>query len=259
VTEVTTVAKKIVGSKSGSKVHAQVNVDSNVGSDATTVANGSEVAATKEVKASAATPVVTKASPLADRVTYAVALLQEASDVLALTAPALTAAQRKGMGKLRKGGEKFIPEIAQIAQTWNVQIRTQPTAAMTSAIQLATTLTPLIGLMVGFLREVQDVGFEAESESWLTATALYSVLKRMSKKDPKLKAQLAPMAEFFAYRHPVVAKAAAEKKPGKESRRKAKVVAQAETLVAEESAATTAAATPATSTNGVAVTPVAHS
>jgi hypothetical protein len=257
VTEVTTVAKKIVGSKSGSKVQAQGYVDS----EATTVANGSEVDSTKEVKANAATPVVTAASPLVDRVAHVVALLQEASDVLALTAPALTAAQRMGMNKLRKGGEKFIPEIAQIAQTWNVQIRTQPTAAMTSAIQLATTLTPVISALVGFLRETEDVGSEAEGEAWSTASALYAVLKRMSKKDPKLKAQLAPMAAFFAYRHPVVAKAAADerKKTGKESRRSAKVAAAAETLVAKESTATTGATTPATSTNGVAETPVAHS
>ncbi len=242
-------AKKTIGSK----VHADVTVNGNVEESAATAA------ATKEVTAVAATSPVTKASPLADRVAHGVALIQEAIDLLALKAPALTAAQRKGMNKLRKGGDKWIPEIAQIAQTWEVQLRTQPTAAMTSAIALATTLQPIIGLLVGFLQETQDVGFQAESESWSTAVALYSVLKRMSKKDPKLKAQLAPMTEFFAYRHPVVAAAAAAAKPTKTSRRKAKVVAEAEAIVAEQTTTATSAATPVTAANGATATPAVHS
>jgi hypothetical protein len=258
-TEVATMTKKTVGSKA----NAEVNVSGDVAPTAATTAP--VAAATKEVKATAATTTVTKASPLSDRVAQALSLIQEAADLLALQAPALTATQRKGMNRVRKGGDKLIPQLAQIAQTWSVQIRTQPTAAMTSAMQLATTLQPLIGVLVGFLQETQDVEFQAESDSWSTAIALYSVMKRMSKKDPKLKAQLAPMAEFFKYRHPLVAATTAAAKEGKPptktARRDAKALANAEAMVAENAAATAAAtpATPATAANGATATPAVHS
>jgi hypothetical protein len=184
----------------------------------------------------AAAAAVTTASPLADRVAQAIVLIKAAIALLALNAPALTAAQRKSMEKLRKGGDRYIPQLAQIATSFSVQIRTQPTATMLSAIQLATELQPLITTLAGFLQEVQDTGFQAQSDSWSTATTLYSVLKRMSRKDPSLKTQLAPVSTFFAFRRPVTTAKPAAAKPGKESRRDAKEVAKAEEVVAEKAA-----------------------
>ena len=69
---------------------------------------------------------VTTASPIADRVAQAIAYIQLATAVLALDAPALTTKQRRALGTVKKGGEKFIPQIGQLAQQWSVQIRTQP-------------------------------------------------------------------------------------------------------------------------------------
>jgi hypothetical protein len=166
---------------------------------------------TTETKPADATPVpaaapvtasVTTASPLAERVAQAMVYIKMAIAILALDAPALTVAERRGFAKLRKGGEKFIPQIAAIATSWLVQIRTQPTAAMLAATQTAATLEPLATLLAGFVQEIQDTGLQANSVSWGTASALYSVLKRMSRKDPTLKTQLAPVADFFKYRNP---------------------------------------------------------
>jgi hypothetical protein len=200
----------------------------------------------------APSPAVTTASPFADRVTQAIAYIKEAVAILALNPPALTAAQRKGMAKLRKGGDKIIPQVAQIAQQWSVQIRTQPTAAMTSAALLASQLQPLLTVLAGFLQEAQDTGYQAQSDAWSTASALYAVLKRMSKKDPKLAAQLAPAAEFFQYRHPVVKEQAKKKKNGTEAKRSAKELSQAEAIVAEQPATPEPAAAPATNVAQVA-------
>ncbi|HEY2512982.1 MAG TPA: hypothetical protein VGI39_19075 [Polyangiaceae bacterium] len=184
-------------------------------------------------------------APLSHRVDRATALMKEAIAVLALDAPALTANERKGMGKLRKGGEKHMPQLAQLATDWQVTIRTQPTAAMLEANKTATTLRPLLTLLAGLVREVQDTVFVSDSESWATASALYALLKRMSKKDPKLQAQLAPIADFFSFRRPVADPAAPKPvKAGKESRRKQKAVAAAEALVAEQGAATPATPAP---------------
>ena len=103
---------------------------------------------------------------------------------------------------------------------------------MTSSLQLATALQPLATTLTGFLQEVDDTGAQAQGASWSTASALYSLLKRMSRKDPKLKAQLEPVQEFFAYRRPVATDKTAAPKAGKESRRDAKKVAAAEEVVA---------------------------
>jgi hypothetical protein len=188
----------------------------------------------------------TTATSLAARVSQAMALIQQAVATLDLNAPALTAQQRKRMSKLRKGGEKFIPQLAQMAQTWSVQIRTQPTAAMTSAMQTANDLQPLIQVLTGFLQEVQDTSFQAEGDSWSTASALYSVLKRMSRKDPKLSAQLAPAAEYFAFRRPD------PKGPTltKEERKKQKVDAKAVEVVATLPSAVPSTTTAPPITNG---------
>jgi hypothetical protein len=231
------------------------------------VPESSAVEGEPTVKAAVATKVVapaqvTPASPIADRVKQATTYVQMAVAILALNAPALTASQRKSLGTMKKGGEKFIPQLAQIAQEWAVQIRTQPTAAMTSAIELATALQPLLPILAGMVREIQDVSAEANGTSWSTASALYAVLKRMSRKDPKLKAQLAPVAEFFAYRRPVATEASAvtTAKPGKTARRKAKEVEAAQALVAEVAPAPAPQpASAAGATGATTAAPVTHS
>jgi hypothetical protein len=242
-----TTTKKVRGSKVAAGVVAEPTAASaETGKEVLAIATTSEPAA-----APAAPPVtapVTAASPLADRVTQAIAYIRMAVAILALNAPALTTKQRKALQRIRKGGDKFIPQITDLAQQWSVQIRTQPIDAMTSAVALATALQPLLPVLAGFVQEVQDTDAQAQGTSWSTATALYSVLKRMSRKDPKLAAQLAPVAEFFAYRRPVTAEKPAAAKPGKESRRDAKKVAAAEEVVAEKAApaAPVEPATPAT-------------
>ena len=201
-------------------------------------AHAASVPSTAATMATTATPLTTAttAGPLASRVSQAIGYFKMGIALLALTPPPLTPADRKRMAKLRKGGDKLIPQIAQIAQTWEVKLRTQPTEAMTSGLQMAADLSPLVTLLTGFLQEVQDTGGKAAGDSWATASALYAVLKRMSHKDPTLKTQLAPVTEFFAYRHPVVTGAKAAAAPSKTSRRKAKTLAQAEKIVANAKA-----------------------
>ncbi len=198
--------------------------------------------------ASAASAAVTASSPMADRVTQAMSYVKMAMAILALNPPALTVAQRRRMAKLRKGGGDIMPLLARLATEWSVEIRTQPTAAMTAAMQLASELDPLVTTLSGATQETQDTSFQAESDAWATASALYSVLKRMSKKDPKLAAQLAPAVDFFKFRRPVASgQPATPAKPGKEAKRKAKEVAQAEEVVAHAGEASAGAAPPATS------------
>ena len=249
-----TTKKTVRASKVASS--AASTVGATEGTKTAVAAATSKTATTPKVAPSST---VTATSPIADRVTQALAYIQMASSILALNAPALTTKQRRALGTMRKGGEKFIPQLAQIAQQWSVQIRTQPIAAMTSATELASALQPLTPVLAGLMQEIQDTGAQAQGSSWSTASALYAVLKRMSRKDPKLKAQLAPVAQFFAARRPVTTEAttATTAKPGKEARRKEKEVTAAEELVAETNGAAAApAGNGASGASGASTAPV---
>ena len=79
-----------------------------------------------------------------------------------------------------------------MAGQWGVSVRTQPTAAMVADMQTVTALQPLLTALMGWIQEIQDVTAVANGDAWTTASTLYSLLKRMSAKDPKLAAQIAP-------------------------------------------------------------------
>jgi hypothetical protein len=72
---------------------------------------------------------------------------------------------------------------------------------MTAQTELASELEPLQKSLQAFLATVDGNVFLANSNSWETATALYGILKKVAKADPEVRTQLAPVQEFFAYRH----------------------------------------------------------
>jgi hypothetical protein len=148
---------------------------------------------------------VASAIDIKTRVANAVTVLQQLVVDLGLPEPKpLTANQRKQVTRSRKGSEKVIPTLATLAGKYGIEIAQQPTAAMSSAAELAAQLDPLQKQLVALTTLVSENASNAASDSWSTATTLYSVLKRISKRDVKLQKQLAPAAEFFAYRHPLV-------------------------------------------------------
>ncbi len=162
------------------------------------------------------------------------------------------------LAKLRKGGEKYVPQLANLAGQWGISVRTQPTGDMVTNAQTVTALQPLLSALLGWVQEIQDVTAVANGDTWTTASTLYSLLKRMSVKDPKLAAQIAPVAQFFKPK-PATNKGDQPKKPGPEAKRKAKEVAAAETLVAEQEPAQSQAPEPAAAASATQATPATHS
>ena len=139
------------------------------------------------------------------RVTNAVEALKQLATDLGLPKPApLTANQRRQVTRSRKGAEMVIPTLATLAKEYGVTLPQQSTEEMLSNAELAAQLDPLLKQLVSFLATVTENQANAKSASWSTATTLYSVLKRMSHRSVELGKQIAPVAEFFAYRHPSV-------------------------------------------------------
>jgi hypothetical protein len=189
--------------------------------------------------------------PLPTRVTGALALVNQATATLAVTATALTAAQVKASTKFRKGGETQIPLLANLSASYGVEVPSRPTADMEAHLAEATALAPLLLVVSRLLAVLESATFQARSEAWATATTLYQMLRKASVRQPALKAELAPLKEFFAYRHPLVTETApaTQVQLAKEATRQRNVAKKQKRLL-DAAAAAAGAANPAATTNG---------
>ncbi|HEY2515664.1 MAG TPA: hypothetical protein VGI39_32570 [Polyangiaceae bacterium] len=115
-------------------------------------------------------------------------------------APALTLADVRRSTKLRKGGEKVIPTLATLSEQAGLVVPSHPTDTMQQKMDLAESLVPLHKVLVVLTKQVADVLFLAQSESWDAATVHYSVLRRLAQKNGDLARALAPVTQFFAVR-----------------------------------------------------------
>jgi hypothetical protein len=195
-----------------------------------------------------AAPAVTTAT-LTLNITRAIALVKEAMEIAAIETPVLTGEERRGLLKLRKGGEAQIPQLAEMSAEYGVEVPARPTPDMATNLALANALAPLLTVVGRFLKLIEDATLQYESEAWATAITLYSMLKKASMRQPALKAELASLETFFAYRHPSTVTPAAPSDTTKKAKRAKRTADEEKALAAAQSPAviTDAAAAPAAS------------
>jgi hypothetical protein len=196
----------------------------------------------------------------ADRVTRAVAAIQEAQTLLNLDGMMPSATAVKHSVKFKKGGEPVVQALASLSSTYGVEVPSRPTADMTASLELATQLEPARAA-IGLLSSVVDGAYSASrSSSWTTATSLYSMLKKGGQREPKLAAAIAPLQEYFAYRHPLVAEQHPKRSPtAKVEKAQAaaqKKIAKLQAQLAKLQAAVPPATEPTTPTPTTAPAPV---
>ncbi len=185
---------------------------------------------------------VAQATSLLDQ---AIALFQDGVD--------LTPLDRKRSQKLRKGGDRVIPILAQAAKQIGLSIPLAPVAPMEESLAEAQALLP-VQTKIGVLqKQVGDHVFSAEGSSWGTATALYAVLRRLSKGNGQLAKLLEPAGEFFGYRHPSVRAEHPKTAKGKAALKEQKLQQAAAASSASEASA---ASETAESSGSAAVSPV---
>ena len=189
----------------------------------------------------AATPA--PGAPLQARITGAIALVNQAIAMVAIASSPLSPAQVKARTKFRKGGEEQIPVLVQISAEYGVEVPSRPTSDMEANLAQAQALVPLVTVVARFLTLLESVSFEVRSEAWATATTLYQMLRKAAVRQPALKADLAPLEQFFAYRHPLVVETApkTQAQVAKETRRQENAAKKRKRL---QDAAAAAAATP---------------
>jgi hypothetical protein len=111
--------------------------------------------------------------------------------------PAMTVTDRRKAVKVRKGGEKYLPLLAELAATYGVQTSIHSVSAMTASAAMVQQLAPLKRQAQVLLKMVEDIELRANSGMWGTATFVYSALKRIAAQDGDLALTLAPIEEFF--------------------------------------------------------------
>jgi hypothetical protein len=112
--------------------------------------------------------------------------------------PGMTTTDRRRTTKIRTGGEKFIPLLAELAATYGITSPVHTIDEMSSLLEQVQKLVPLQRRVEVLLKLVEDTDLQANSDMWSAATFVYSVLKRMAKRDGNIALALEPLAEFFS-------------------------------------------------------------
>jgi len=134
--------------------------------------------------------------------------------------PALTPAQKRHALKFRKGGDKIIGQIGNLAQQQQVESPALNVTDMMGTLGKAQALQPLSDRVAAFAKHVDDVVFKAESDSLAMAQQFYALLQRRALTDAELATAMAPVVGFFA-RKPVPKAAGALTRPQKKATKKA--------------------------------------
>ncbi len=134
--------------------------------------------------------------------------------------PTLTPAQKRHALKFRKGGDKIIGQIGNLAQQQQLDSPGLNVADMLATLGKAQALQPLFDRVAAFAKHVDDVVFKAGSDSLSMAQQFYALLQRRALTDGELATAMAPVVVFFA-RKPVPKAAGALTKPQKKATKKA--------------------------------------
>ena len=159
----------------------------------------------------------------------------------------MTATDRNRRTKLRRGGEKYIPVLAELATAYNVLPSTHSVDEMMTGHDVVTSLGPLRTKVSLLLKSIEDAMLGTQSETWKAATLFYSMLRPLADRDGNVAKALAPVEDFFATR----SKRGAAKGSHGRARKPA--------ADAQPSAANSGSANGAASSNGAATpSPIAH-
>lgn len=157
--------------------------------------------------------------------------------------PPLTPVQKRHAAKLRKGGEKVVAQIGDLATQHQLESPALQVSVMLALMGRAQALQPLADRLAAFAKHVADVIFSAQSAAWVMAMQYYALLQRRAAADAELAKALQPIAQVFAYRHP------STKAPvGSPTKRQRQAVAKAKKTLKTVAGGKLAGPAPATAT-----------
>ena len=127
--------------------------------------------------------------------------LADIERALGVPPAALTAKDKRRTVRVRKGADAVMRQIVQLVATHRLESEALDAEAIVAPLQIAAALGALeIGLRRATKR-ISDQRFLATADAWTAALQFYALLQRRALVDGDVAAGLAPIEEFFAFRH----------------------------------------------------------
>jgi hypothetical protein len=146
----------------------------------------------------------------------------------------LTKKQLRELSKPRKGSDRIIPTLARLAGEHRMDVSPTSPDDMVEQLALARRIQTLLSACEAVTRAARDTMLRAESTSWSAATLYYSLLNRVAKASPRLRAQMKAIIDFFSGRSAAVRKerhvARAERKANHASEKAAQATDRADAI-----------------------------
>jgi hypothetical protein len=139
----------------------------------------------------------------------------------------MSAEDKRRSLKPRKGFERIVEEVGALAKENGLDSPGLHSDAMLGQVEEARLLAPLETALEKALSRVSAARFAASANAWSSGLQFYALLQRRSLTSEELATRLAPIEDFFSYRH----KSVLEGKPTKLETRAKKQLAAAERLM----------------------------
>jgi len=165
---------------------------------------------------------------LASYVSKVSSTINAAESAFPIDSPVLGPEDKKHGVKVRKGAENVIRQLAELAKTHELDSTGLHSEDMLEELNTSTSLAPLLATIEKISKRISDAQYSAQSGAYDKALQFYALLQRRAQTDGQLADALAPINEFFSYRHQAVLDA----KPTKLQTRMNTKLKNAERLVA---------------------------
>jgi hypothetical protein len=169
----------------------------------------------------------TESQSLAETVAEMIAFIEKVERLLPDTSNMHAAAKRR-MPKPRRGNERVIATVANLAQTHGLDSPSLHSTAMIENMDRVRLLMPLETRLTALSKRVSDLRFLEQTQAWSSALQFWALLRRRAPTNSQLAVTIADLEQFFSYRNP---KVIAEKPTKLQTRAKAQL-AHAQELVA---------------------------
>jgi hypothetical protein len=137
-------------------------------------------------------------SQLVGRVEKSIKLLAKVVATLGDFSTELTTSDKKRIAKARPNFATVIPTIGSIASRYGVVVPKHSVGKMNADLATWNTLKPLRDSVALLLKKIDDAMLVASGDAWSSATAFYTVLRRVSDGGDDIAALLQPYADYFA-------------------------------------------------------------
>lgn len=125
-------------------------------------------------------------------------LVEKADKLLGGSVSTMSLEEKQKSPRFRPIAANVIPALIKLGKKFKVVVPDRPLDDMTEQLLVASTLSPLRDELRALLAKVEDTMLRETSETWITATTVYTTLRRFSRRNAELAKALAPIAGLFA-------------------------------------------------------------